>query len=91
MVSFRTTGLSLVSPEGFPSGPADLLDLLAEAGDALAHHLNAHSTPEDWQDSPDMEVVARIADALERTGRKPTPCMLEVVDRAVKARSLKTG
>lgn len=75
MAFFRTAGLTLVSPEGFPSGPADLVDLLAEAGDALAHHLNAHSTPEEWQDSPEMDLVEPWRSCWRRpAGSGPPAC-----------------
>ena len=80
--------LALVSTDNLPtSRPGDVLDLLAEAGDALAQHLNAENTLQDWQDSPDMDVVVGIARLLEQAGRKPSPCMVEVSEHAQRERS----
>ncbi len=49
------------------------LDLVEELGEELAEYMVGNCAPEDWQDSPLVEALVRIAALLEVDGRE-VPC-----------------
>jgi hypothetical protein len=52
---------------------SDAVELVAELAEPLAEYLLDDYEREDWQDSPHIEALARVAALLEAQGRAPHP------------------
>ena len=61
------------------------LDLIEELAEPLAECLVEGYVWQNWQDSPVVETMARVAAMLEKDGREVPPCLLEVLKKASEA------
>ena len=61
------------------------IDLLAELAEPLAEYIIEDYALEDWQDSPVVEAMARVAAILEAQGREVPPPLLAVLRKASEA------
>ena len=61
------------------------LDLVEEIAEPLAEFMVSSYEGEDWQDSPLVEALARVAALLEVDGRKVPNAILEALRKAAEA------
>ncbi len=61
------------------------LDLVEELAQPLAQYLLDDYTAEDWQDSPLVETLARVAALLEVDGRKVPNSIMDALRSAAEA------
>ena len=61
---------------------ASTLDLVEEIAEPLAGFMIGEYEAEDWQDSPLVEALARVAALLEAGGRKVPDSILEALRKA---------
>ena len=63
----------------------DAVDLLSELAEPLAVYILNDYGREDWQDSPHVEALARVAALLEVQGREIPVAILDVLRTASEA------
>ena len=61
------------------------LDLVEELAEPLAEFMVGEYGAEDWQDTPLVETLARVAALLETGGRKVPDAILEALRKAAEA------
>ena len=61
------------------------IDLIAELADPLAEYILNDYGREDWQDSPLVQSLARVAALLEAQGRQVPPPILDALRAAAEA------
>jgi hypothetical protein len=64
---------------GVDEATSDAVSLLAELAEPLAEYILNDYEREDWQDSPHIEALARVAALLEAQGREIPVSILDVL------------
>jgi hypothetical protein len=64
---------------------SSLADLLGDLAEPLAEYLLDDYSAEDWQDSPVVESLARVAALLEAENREVPPTIMVALRRAAEA------
>ena len=64
---------------------SDAVELVSELAEPLAEYIVNYYEREDWQDSPNVEALARVAALLEAQGRDIPVSILDVLRRASEA------
>lgn len=61
------------------------LDLIAELAETVSENMLRDYDAEDWQDSPVVETLARVAALFEAAGRKVPAPIIDVLRHAAEA------
>ena len=64
---------------------SDAVEIVAELAEALAEYILDDYEREDWQDSPHVEALARVAALMEAQGREIPVLILDALRRASEA------
>ena len=64
---------------------SDAVEIVSELAEALAEYILNDYEREDWQDSPHVEALARVAALLEAQGREIPIPILDALRRASEA------